>query len=209
MTLSKIFPVIQGELEKEFLKYAAMMEYKAGERLYEEGFPCPFVPFIISGEIRVFKIGESGREITLYRVKEGDVCILSSSCSVSQKQYPAIAEAGKLTTAYVVPGKIFGNMMRKYPELHDMIFNLLSDRLIELMGVVEEIKLTRVESRIANRLLDLTTPPGPQDVNITHAQLAIDLGSAREVISRTLKKLEREGGVSLVRGKIMVTSREV
>ena len=207
MDISKLFPMLQGELRKEFDRAAEPMEFHKGEQLYEQGFPCPFVPFIYSGTVRVFKIGESGREITLYRVRPGQVCILSSTCSVSNKQYPAIAEAEEDTVVYVVAGDDFRRMLKHYPVLHEMVFNIMSERLVEMMMVVEEVAFWRVDLRLANHLLHETEESGRATMDTTHAQLAVELGSAREVISRILKDFERKGLVRLVRGQVEVMHR--
>ncbi len=207
MDISNLFPMLQGELRKEFDRAAEPMEFHKGEQLYEQGFPCPFVPFIYSGTVRVFKIGESGREITLYRVRPGQVCILSSTCSVSNKQYPAIAEAEEDTVVYVVAGDDFRRMLKHYPVLHEMVFNIMSERLVEMMMVVEEVAFWRVDLRLANHLLHETEESGRATMDTTHAQLAVELGSAREVISRILKDFERKGLVRLVRGQVEVMHR--
>lgn len=205
--LPELFPVLHDKLREEFERVAERMTFAKGEQLYEEGFPCPFVPFIVSGVVRVFKIGESGREITLYRVWPGQLCVLSSTCSVSDLQYPAIAEAEEDAVVYVVPGAAFRRMLHHSPELQELIFNLMSERLVELMRVVEEVAFQRVDLRLATRLLHETEPPRPAVVSATHAHLAIELGTAREVISRILKDFERRGMLRLVRGKIEVLDR--
>ncbi len=208
MDIAELFPLLTGALRAEFDRVSARMEFSKGEQLYEQGFPCPFVPFLVSGVVRVFKIGESGREITLYRVLPGQVCVLSSTCSVSDKQYPAIAEAEEPTVVYVVPGGAFRGMLKRFTELHELIFENMSERLVEMMTVVEEVTFWRVDLRVANRLLRETAPPKPAFVQTTHANLAVELGSAREVISRILKDFERRGYVNLVRGKVEVLDRE-
>ncbi len=206
--IARLFPMLKGPLRDEFDREAERMEFAKGEQLYEEGFPCPFVPFIVSGKVRVFKIGESGREITLYRVQPGEVCVLSSTCSVADKQYPAIAEAEEPAVVYVVPGRAFRKMLSRFPVLHELIFNIMSERLVDMMGVIDDVAFARVDLRLATRLLRETDPPSPNVVKTTHAQLAIELGSAREVISRILKDFERKGFVNLVRGHVEVVSRE-
>lgn len=203
-----LFPMLTGGLLKAFTHHSERMEFAKGEQLYEQGFPCPFVPFIVSGMVRVFKIGESGREITLYRVRPGQVCILSTTCSVSDKQYPAIAEAEEPSVVYVVPGGAFRRMLHVHVPLQDFIFDVMSERLVEMMTVVEEVAFWRVDLRLANRLLEETEPPNPPEVKTTHAQLAIELGSAREVVSRILKEFERRGFVKLVRGMVAIMGRE-
>ncbi len=206
--LEVLFPYLKGELRDEFLQYAEPMEFSKGEQLYEQGFPCPFVPFVLSGVVRVFKIGETGREITLYRVNPGQVCVLSTTCSISDKQYPAIAEAEEDARVYVVGGGVFRKMLLKYSSLQEMIFDVMSERLVEMMTVVDEVAFCRVDLRLATRLLHETTPPKSSTVSMTHAQLAIELGSAREVVSRILKDFENRGFVHLVRGKVEVMDRD-
>lgn len=203
-----LFPILTGDLAGDFKRESERMTFSKGEQLYEQGFPCPFVPFIVSGMVRVFKIGESGREITLYRVRPGQVCILSSTCSISDKQFPAIAEAEEPSVVYVVPGGAFRRMLRKFVPMQEFIFDVMSERLVEMMTVVEEVAFWRVDLRLANRLLEDIAPPSDLVVKMTHARLAIELGSAREVISRILKEFERQGLVTLVRGKVQVVSRE-
>lgn len=208
MDITSLFPILKGDLGKEFERESERMEFSKGEQLYEQGFPCPFVPFIYSGMVRVFNIGESGREITLYRVRPGQVCVLSSTCSISDMQYPAIAEAEEESVVYVVPGAAFRGMLKRHPVLHEMIFSIMSERLVEIIMVVEEIAFWRVDLRLANRLLRETSQGGDCTVLTTHAQLAIELGSAREVVSRILKDFEHRGFVNLVRGKVEVIGRE-
>lgn len=205
--LGQLFPLLRGGLREELEQAAARMEFEPGEQLYEEGFPCPFVPFLVQGSVRVFKIGESGREITLYRVRPGQVCILSTNCSISDKQYPAIAEAEEHSVVYIVPGGEFRRMLRKYPALQDFVFDLMSERLVEMMAVVEEVTFRRIDLRVLDYLLRSTLPPGSPVVETTHGRLAIELGTSREVISRKLKELERDGHLRLVRGRVEVLDR--
>lgn len=110
---------------------------------------------------------------------------------------------------YVVPGGAFRRMLRRHIPLQEFIFDVMSERLVEMMTVVEEVAFWRVDLRLANRLLEETTPPKAPVVKTTHAELAIELGSAREVISRILKEFERQGLVALVRGKVEVLSRKM
>jgi len=163
--IQQLFPFITGPLRQEFEQHAECMTFDKGEKLYEDGFPCPFVPFIADGTVRVFKITEAGRELTLYRVHAGQVCVMSSTCSIANRQYTAIAEAEEPTSIYVVPGQSFRFMLRRYPELQDFIFDEMSQRMLELMGVVEEVAFWRVDYRLINRLLSETRPSTPPTPN--------------------------------------------
>ena len=207
MNISGMFPILQGPLLEDFKNSAERMMFNKGETLYENGFPCPFVPFVVSGQIRVFKISESGREIVLYRVLPGQICVMSSTCSISDREYTAIAETEADTVVYIVPAGDFRRLLKKYSALQEMILDILSQRLMDLMTVVEDVKLKRVDVRLASRLLNETNPPAKSVLTTTHAELAMELGSAREVISRILKDFERRGFVNLIRGRVEVISR--
>lgn len=205
--VSLMFPMLRGELRREFDRVAARLDYAPGERLYEEGFPCPFVPFLVSGGLRVFKIAESGREITLYRVHPGQVCILSVMCSIQQQQYSVVAESELRSTLYVVPGGEFRRLVRRHGELQEFVLGVMSERLTEIVSLVDDVAFRRVDLRLAERLLRETRPPAKATVTITHARLATDLGTSREVVSRKLKDLERAGVVRMGRGQVDLLNR--
>jgi CRP/FNR family transcriptional regulator len=177
--------------------------FAKGTVLYEEGFPCPLVPLILSGTVRVYKMGETGREITLYRVSPGEMCILSSTCALTGQdaRLPAVAVAETEVDLLAVPSHIFRRLLRERPELQGILNRVLTERLAEMMMVVDEVAFGRVDLRLAE-LLVRSAKEGA--INATHAQIAMELGSAREVVSRLLKELERRGLVRLGRARIDV-----
>lgn len=177
--------------------------FAKGTVLYEEGFPCPLVPLILSGTVRVYKMGETGREITLYRVSPGEMCILSSTCALTGQdaRLPAVAVAETDVDLLAVPSHIFRRLLRERPELQGILNRVLTERLAEMMMVVDEVAFGRVDLRLAE-LLVRSAKDGA--INATHAQIAMELGSAREVVSRLLKELERRGLVRLGRARIDV-----
>ena len=202
--LSELFPVLRGDVGASFIKEAVSKEASKGTVMYEGGFPCPYVPFIIKGVVRVFKLGESGREITLYRVHPGQVCVLSSTCSLSGSSFPAIAEAEEDLEMAVLPAHVFRGFLDKYPEMQSYINERIAERLSDLMMVVEEVAFRRVDIRLVEKLIKETGGKDEPMVECTHAQLAQELGSAREVISRILKDLENQDFIRLGRGRIDV-----
>lgn len=207
--IEALFPVLSGELGREFSKEAVRKTAAKGTVLYEGGFPCPFVPFIVSGQVRVFKLGETGREITLYRVSEGQVCVLSSTCTLSGSSFPAIAEAEEELEMMVLPAHVFRGMMNRFPKLQQYFNERVSARLSDLMLVVEEVAFRRMDIRLVEKLLeDSAAPENSNTVETTHAKLAAELGSAREVVSRILKDLENQEYLRLGRGRIEVYNRE-
>ncbi|MDH4121160.1 MAG: Crp/Fnr family transcriptional regulator [Deltaproteobacteria bacterium] len=206
--IKKVFPALEQPFADMLAKHGMLRKATKGTILYEQGFPCDIVPFFLHGSVRVFKLGESGREITLFRAGPGESCILSTSCGISGASYPAIAEAEDDVDYVAVPVMVFREHMKNHPSLQNFMCEMLSSRLADMMLVVEEVAFRRVDLRLAERLLSGTAPGRSQDVETTHAQLAVDLGTAREVISRILKDFEREGYVTLGRGHIQVTDRQ-
>jgi CRP/FNR family transcriptional regulator len=207
--VARAFPQLTGDLAAEVLRHAERRSFPRGTVLYEQGTPCPLVPFILEGTVRVYKVGESGREITLYRVEAGQVCVLSCSCALTgaEGRLPAIAVAETDVTLLALPSYQFRRLLQAHPALQQMINGIFAERLSEMMMVVEEVAFQRVDLRLAEWLLKATEPPAPSHVALTHAQLAVELGSAREVVSRILKDFERRGFVHLGRVRVDLADR--
>ena len=206
--IGKLFPVFSGGLAEEFVRHAQRRHVPKGTIVYEQGFPCEMVPFLLAGVVRVYKLGENGREVTLFRVQAGQTCILSTSCGVSGATYPAIAVVEEDVDMLTVPVGLFRDWVERYPQLQMFISGMLSERLADTMMIVEEVAFRRVDLRLAERLLRETEPPRPAILHTTHAELAVELGSVREVVSRILKDFERQGFLVLGRGRIDLVSRE-
>jgi CRP/FNR family transcriptional regulator len=207
--LAKAFPQLTGELGADVIRSGERRVARKGAILYEHGIPCPMVPFILDGTVRVYKVGESGREITLYRVEPGQTCVLSCTCALTdvEGKLPAIAVAETDVTMHALPSYQFRRLLKAYPALQQMINTVFTERLSEMMMVVEEVAFQRVDLRLADWLLRSTEPPAPDMVTLTHAQIAVELGSAREVVSRILKDFERRGFVHLGRGRVQLGDR--
>ncbi len=207
------FPAVTDPLRKLLESVAERRSFPKGTVIYEEGFPCPLVPLLLSGVVRVFKMSETGREITLYRVEPGQLCVLSSTCALAghDAKLPAVAVAETDVELLAVPSHVFRRLLREQPELQSFINRMLTERLAEMMMVVDEVAFGRVDLRLAEWLLR-AAPEGKAGaaaaIEMTHAQIAMELGSAREVISRLLKEFERRGLVALGRGRIEVRDRE-
>lgn len=197
---------IDPMLEEVLGRVGEKRSFAKGAVLYEEGFPCPMVPLILSGVVRVFKMGETGREITLYRVEPGQICVLSSTCALTGKEakLPAIAVAETDVELLAVPSHVFRKQLANEPQLQSHLNQILTERLSEMMMVIDEVAFGRVDIRLAEELLRGCRGTPGAEVTATHAQLAMELGSAREVVSRVLKEFERQGMVRLGRGRIKV-----
>lgn len=178
----------------------------AGQYICMEGNACQSLALVVDGTARVYKMGAGGREITLYRVRPGESCILTTSCILGNRDFPAFAVAETPVEARVVPAPTVRLWMEKHVAWRTYVFELLAGRLDSVIATLEEVAFRSLDARLAATLLDRaeTTEGAGSVLRTTHEQLAADLGTAREVVSRLLKDLEHEGHVSLRRGAVEI-----
>jgi CRP/FNR family transcriptional regulator len=169
-----------------------------GTKVFDEHEPCKGFPFILEGAIRVIKVSASGRELPLYRVTAGESCIISTSCLLGHADYNARGVTDGATTLGLLPNKLFQELLTQ-PAFRDFIFSLFSERLAELMQLVEVVAFQRLDQRLAALLLGKGAV-----IYMTHQQLADELGSVREMVSRLLKRFADQGLVRLGREQIEV-----
>jgi CRP/FNR family transcriptional regulator len=198
-------PAIQ-EIKNRFLNHIVVKQFPAGQFICWEGDVCAQLAVVLSGSVRVYKTGESGREITLYRIEESNSCILTASCILSQIRFPALAVVEKEVRAALIPASILREWIKKYDVWRVYVFELMSKRLADVIATVEEIAFRRVDVRIAEFLAGLAEEQ--EHIAITHQKIAFELGTAREVVSRILKDFERANIISLSRGAIIVQNKQ-
>lgn len=200
--LVTLFPALRdapAELWRRFDLEAAYIEAPAGTVLFEMRGPCQAFPMLLSGSVRVAKAGANGRELQLYRVLPGESCIITSSCLLGHAAYPARGVAERDLTAVVAPRALFTRLIEQHPPFRAYIFNLFGERLADLMQLVEEVAFHKLDQRLAALLL-----AKGEVVNATHQELADELGSVREMISRLLKNFQDQGLVALGREQIRI-----
>ena len=194
-----------ADLLREFEENSFLKNLSAGEIFATEGDMLNYFPLVSEGLVRVYKIGETGREISLYRIHSGEGCILSASCLLADTPFPALAEAEEDTLAILVSKPAFREWIERFPAWRTYIFSLFSRRLAEILTTVEEVAFRRMDVRIATLLLKKMDEDGPE-VHLKHADIARELGTAREVVSRILKDFERAGVLSLSRAAIFISN---
>lgn len=207
--ITRSLPLLQGAdaaLLREFQQAASFARIPAGKDVFLEGDRVEGIALLISGVVRVYKVSETGREITLYRFGLGQSCILSANAILSQKTFPAIATVEQDAEAVIIPSDVFRDWVRRFDPWRDFIFDLLSQRLSTLMAVVDEVAFHRMDARLASFLLARSRIQDP--IRITHAEIASELGSSREVISRLLEDLSTRGIIRPGRGEIEVLDME-
>ena len=191
-------------LYREFLQTAFLARLKRGQSICSEGAACDHLALVLSGSARVYKLGESGREITLYRIGVGKSCILTASCIVSQQPFPAFAVCENELEAILIPAGTLHSWMAKSAPWRDYVFGLVAQRMADIISLVEEVVFNRVDRRIAAHLIKQCRASGHSTLQATHQELASDLGTSREVVSRILKDFESNGLIETARGSITI-----
>lgn len=155
---------------------------------------------LLDGIVRVQQLSESGREIVLYRVRAGESCVLTSACMLALENYSAQGVTETDSKALAIPLDVFDSLVAESVDFRRFVFTAFSKRIVELFQIVEDVAFQRIDVRLAERVLDLAQ--GESIVHLTHQQLAAELGSAREVISRQLSEFQRRNWIKQSRGLI-------
>jgi len=206
--LSTAFPDLKGlsAALRDELEQIKPMTVPAGTVLFRDGDVCQGYVFVISGSVRVQKMDPEGREIVLYRVEDGQTCMLTTSCLLGGRKYPAEGVAEEETTlALLAPDRL--DTLLADTDFRRFVLAMISERVADLMALIEDVAFGRMDVRLARRLLELDNGSG--ELRLTHQQLATELGTAREVVSRILKDFERRGLVQLKRGVVQLSSPAV
>lgn len=177
-----------------------------GATTFRAGDACRNYLMVVAGTVRVQKVSESGKEIVLYRVSPGETCILTTSCLFAGETYPAEGVTESDVEAVALPIAQFEEAVAGSAGFRRFVFANFGERIAELMMLVEHIAFGRMDGRLAERLLALAPSDAP--LTVTHQQLAAELGTAREVVSRLLKEFERHGWVALQRGQVSIRDRD-
>jgi len=207
--ITRSIPFLQEadtQLLQEFQQQAFLARIPTGRDIFLEGDRVEALALLISGVVRVYNIGVTGREITLYRFGLGDSCILSANAIFNQQNFPAIATVEEEAEAVMIPSDAFKDWVDRHELWRNFIINLLSQRLSSLMTVIDEVAFQRMDTRIATFLYQRSGMENP--IRITHQEIADELGSSREVISRILEDFSRQGVIEQSRGTITVVDQQ-
>jgi CRP/FNR family transcriptional regulator len=189
-------PLVRAKIA-EAGTYAAL---PPGTTFYSESEMCEYFGIVGKGNIRVFKAAESGREMTLYHVQEGELCLVNMLSLFLGREAMASAVVEASTEAVVFDGLAFRNLFENHGGVRSFVFEAMAQRLVEVMTLVEEIAFARMDRRVAGLLLQRFSLD--RAFAVTHEELAIELGTAREVVSRLLKDFERTGAIAMARGRL-------
>lgn len=194
-----VFASISREALERVLNAGQVRTLAAGRLLFGAGNPCGGFPMLLSGSVRVFKAGENGREVQLYRVHPGEACIMSTGCLLGDIEYGASGTAESEVEVFTLPPVLFGEMMAREESFRRWIFTLFSERLSAMMELVEAVAFQRLDRRLAAHLLE-----NAPLLQASQQKLADDLGTVREMIGRALRNFEDRGLVELGRNQVKV-----
>lgn len=204
--LLALYPALSGlpaERLTALTQTQAVMHVPAGSQVFAEHQPCQGFPLLLEGCIKVIKLATNGRELMLYRVAPGTSCIISSSCLLGHTDYNARGIAETPLTLLALPVGEFSRLLVEHAPFRDFVFHLFTERIAELMQLVEEVAFARLDQRLAKLLL----ARHDNALNVTHQQLADELGSVREIVSRLLKGFAAQGLVALGREQLTIIDR--
>lgn len=202
-----VFPRFKSDqaLLKNIQANSTLACISADSTLCHDGQYSSALPLVVSGLVRVYKISESGKEISLYHIVEGESCVLTATSILGSSPFPAVAESEKDSEVVLLPAASVNDWLLQSMEWQHFIFELIAQRMAEVITVVEEVAFQRMDRRIAS-YLNAKSNDKENIIHITHQAIAAEIGTAREVVTRVLRDMERKGIVGLMRGKIKINN---
>jgi CRP/FNR family transcriptional regulator len=201
--LARVAPDWPEALRAAVLAESRPLRAPDGAQLFGPGDACRSFLVPLSGAVRVEHTGASGRSVVLYRVAPGESCVMTTSCLLAGRPYEAYGHAEGEVEALGMPAAAFRRLLETSPAFREMALAVFSARVIDLVEVIDELLLRRVDLRLA-----LWLAGRAPSVRATHQSIAAELGTAREVVSRVLKEFERRGWIALGRGEVTVADAD-
>jgi CRP/FNR family transcriptional regulator len=196
--LDRLEPALLDQVQRD----GQEVQMVPGSWLFRLGDRCEGFGFVVEGSVRVSISSESGREMVLYRVRPGESCTVTVSCLVNDRPYPAEGFAEDALAAVSIPRALFNDLVDQSPVFRQFVLEVFSSRVTNLMELVNEVAFNKLDRRLASRLLEL----GPV-VEMTHQELAGELGTSREIVSRLLESFADQGVLTLGRKRIEIEDR--
>jgi CRP/FNR family transcriptional regulator len=211
LELERCFPVWSKltPRQQETLSGAALdRTVPKGSVIHRDHLECTGLMLVGSGQLRAYILSEDGREVTIYRLLDGDVCLFSASCILHNIQFDVSIEAEKDTQVLVIPPEVYRALMEESAPVANYTNDLMSSRFSEVMWRIEQIMWKSFDRRLASFLLEESALEGTDTLSITHEKIAQHLGSAREVVTRMLRCFQQEGLVKLSRSRVELLDRK-
>ena len=211
MEFQTYFPIwnkLDGEHQEKLLSAVFFKKVEKGTVLHNASMDCTSLFLVKSGQLRAYILSEEGREITLYRLFDRDMCLFSASCLMRSIQFEITIEAEKDTELWVIPVRVYQTIKEESAPLANYTNEIMATRFTDVMWLVEQIMWKSLDKRLASFLIEESAIEGSQILKITHEGIANHIGSHREVITRMLKYFQTEGLVALARGTVEIIDAE-
>ena len=211
MELANYFPIwdkLTPAQQERIASTSMLHSVKGGTMLHNGGPDCLGLLLVKSGQLRAYILSEEGREVTICRFFEMDMCLFSASCVMSNMQFDVFIEAEKDSEVWVIPACLYQNLMDASLPLANFSHNLITSHLSEVMWLMEQIMWKSFDKRLAKFLLEESALEGTNSLKITHERIANHMGTAREVVTRMLRYFQNEGMVKLTRGTVDITDEK-
>ena len=208
MSISNYFPIwdkLSKEQRDRIEDVATFRKVKGGTVLHDGSPNCLGMLLVRSGQLRAYILSEEGREITICRFLEMDICLFSASCVMPNMQFNVCIEAEKDSELWIIPACLYKNLMEESLPLANYSHSLISNHFSELMWLMEQIMWKSFDKRLADFLLEESSLENSDSLKITHEKIANHMGTAREVVTRMLRYFQSEGMVKLTRGSVDLT----
>ena len=201
------FPIwdkMTANQQERLLSVTEFQKVKKGTVLHDGSPDCLGMLLVRSGQLRAYLLSEEGREVTICRFFEMDICLFSASCVMPNMQYDIFIEAEKDTELWIIPACLYQNLMDESLAIANYSHNLITNHFSDVMWLMEQIMWKSFDKRLARFLIEETVLEGSDSLKITHEKIANHMGTAREVVTRMLRYFQGEGMVKLTRGSVDV-----
>lgn len=211
MDISEYFPIWSKltEAQQERLSNAAVKRSAVkGTLLHNGSEDCLGLIIVASGQLRASICSDEGREITIYRLFERDICLFSASCMFQSLQFDIVVEAEKDSVFYIIPTDVYKKIMDESAAIANYTNQIMAERFADVMWLLEQIMWKSMDKRLASFLIQESSLENTDILRITHEKIGSHLGTAREVVTRMLKYFQSEGMVALKRGAVEITDKK-
>jgi len=196
---------LEPRIKELLLLRSAIVEAPMGAVIFGPGNSPENMLFLLDGTVRVQQVSDTGHEIVLYRIHAGESCVLTTACLLAYENYSAEGIAEASIRAAAVPRDVFDELVAQSKSFRNFVFAAFSKRITDLFAMIDEVAFQRLDVRLADKLISLSDDAGL--VTTTHQKLSVELGTAREVISRQLQEFQRRGWIEQARGRVSLLDR--
>lgn len=198
---------LQESGKESLVQNSKIIEYHAGDGVYSGGTQCLGMMTVLDGILRTYLLSDEGKEVTIYRLREGDVCVLAASCMLSAITFDVEMEAQTDTRILLVPVWLLSKLQEENVYVENFIYKEAAKRFSDVIEALQQMMFMSLTQRVASFLLDESAKQNTSSIFMTHEEIAKIIGSAREAVSRILKQMAKNGYISLNRGEIKIEEK--